>query len=72
MTLVDYLRFSNILETSMDEFVDFETGKTNFSNDLFRRFCRRITKNTVTSTGISSRTKAADATISTRISRAES
>ena len=44
VTLVDYLRFSNILETSMDEFVDFETGKTNFSNDLFRRFAEDYKK----------------------------
>ena len=44
VTLVDYLRFSNILETAMDEFVDFETGKTNFSNDLFRRFAEDYKK----------------------------
>ena len=28
----------------MDEFVDFETGKTNFSNDLFRRFAEDYKK----------------------------
>lgn len=44
VSLIDYLRFSITLETSMDEFVDFETGKTNFSNDLFRRFAEDFKK----------------------------
>ena len=44
VTLIDYLRFSDILCTSMDEFVDFETGKTDFTSDLFRRFAEDYKK----------------------------
>ena len=40
-----FMSFSKMLSLSLDEFIDYDTGKTDFGNDLFRRFaedCKRF------------------------------
>ncbi len=36
--LMPFMSFSKMLSLSLDEFIDYDTGKTDFGNDLFRRF----------------------------------
>lgn len=42
--LTHYMSFSKMLSLSLGEFIDYETGKTDFGNDLFRRFAEDYKK----------------------------
>ncbi|MCI8387709.1 MAG: hypothetical protein HFE63_04510 [Clostridiales bacterium] len=37
--LMRWLNFKTLIEYSLEEFIDYDTGKTNFDTSLFRRYC---------------------------------